>query len=200
MSLFITFEGPDGAGKSTQVEMLRTALARRDPVVVREPGGTLVGERVRDLLLHGGFDIAPEAEMYLYMASRAQLVADVIAPALAAGRLVIADRYHDTTLAYQGGGRGLNTWWPASFPRPDRTILLRLPDPDACFYRLSLANRRADRLESAGHEFHHRVIEAYDRLAADEPARWVVLDGELPRDDLHEQVMAAVDGLLVAKL
>jgi dTMP kinase len=178
--------------------MLRAALAGRNPVVVREPGGTRVGERVRELLLHGGVDFAPEAEMLLYMASRAQLVAEVIGPALEAGRLVIADRYHDTTLAYQGGGRGLDTWWPKSFPKPDRTILLRLPDPEAGFNRLRLGNRQADRLESAGLDFHHRVVEAYDRLAAAEPMRWIVLDAQLPPDDLHEQVMAAVDGLLVA--
>src|SRR6266851_6401634 len=125
--LFITFEGPEGAGKSTQVELLRQALVAREPVVTREPGGTPVGERIRDLLLHSGLTMAPEAEMLLFMASRAELVSRVIAPALAAGRVVIADRYHDTTLAYQGGARGVPTWWPESFPRPDRTFLLDLP-------------------------------------------------------------------------
>src|SRR5205807_7245284 len=125
--LFITFEGPEGAGKSTQVELLRAALSARDPVVTREPGGTPLGERVRALLLHDGVAMSGEAEMHLFMAARAELVARVIAPALATGRIVIADRYHDSTLAYQGGARGAPATWPASFPRPDRTFLLELP-------------------------------------------------------------------------
>lgn len=105
MGLLITFEGPEGSGKSTQVELLGKALFDLSPVLVREPGGTEVGERIRDILLNGNFEIDPEAEMYLFMAARRQLIADVIVPALEEGRIVIADRYHDSTLAYQGGGR-----------------------------------------------------------------------------------------------
>src|SRR5439155_6547762 len=103
--LFITFEGTEGSGKTTQAELLGEWLSRHDPVAVREPGGTELGEQIRDVLLYKGLEIDPEAEMYLFMASRRQLIAEVIVPALAAGQIVIADRYHDSTLAYQGGAR-----------------------------------------------------------------------------------------------
>jgi dTMP kinase len=194
-SLFITFEGPEGAGKSTQVELLRQALAAREPVVTREPGGTPLGERIRDLLLHSGLDMAPEAEMLLFMASRAELVARVIAPALAAGRIVIADRYHDTTLAYQGGARGVPTWWPASFPRPDRTFLLDLP-AEAGLERVRRSGRTADRLESEALAFHRAVVAAYRRMADAEPERLVRLDAACPPAEVHATVMESLAGLL----
>ena len=196
--MFITFEGPEGAGKSTQVELLRMALADREPIVLREPGGTPLGERIRDLLLHSGVAMTPEAEMLLFMASRAELVSRVIAPALAAGRVVIADRYHDTTLAYQGGARGLATWWPESFPRPDRTFLLDLP-AEAGLERVQRSGRAADRLESESLEFHRAVVGAYHRLAAAEPERWVRLDAGCPPEEVHAAVMASVAGLLATK-
>ncbi len=177
--VFITFEGPEGAGKSTQVELLRQALAAREPVVTREPGGTPVGERIRDLLLHSGLTMAPEAEMLLFMASRAEL-----------------DRYHDTTLAYQGGARGVPTWWPESFPRPDRTFLLDLP-AEAGLERLRRSRPSADRLESEDVEFHRAVVRAYRRLAEAEPERWVRLDASRPADEVHAAVMASLDSLLV---
>lgn len=188
---FISFEGPEGAGKSTQVDLLRAKVAGLEPVVVREPGGTELGERIRELLLHSGLSMSPEAEMYLFMASRAELVATVIAPALAAGRLVIADRYHDSTIAYQGGGRGIDVRWPDSFPRPDLTFLLVL-DAGAGLGRLG----GRDRLESESLDFHRAVIAAYDRLSAAEPERYVRLDASLPEDDLHLQVMERVSNLL----
>ena len=125
--LFITFEGTEGSGKTTQVELLGEKLSRRQPVVVREPGGTELGERMRDVLLMSGMQLDGEAEMYLFMAARRQLLQELITPALALGRIVIADRYHDSTLAYQGGGRGVPVIWPATFPRPDMTFLLALP-------------------------------------------------------------------------
>src|SRR5260370_14016502 len=126
-ALFITFEGTEGWGKTTQAELLGEWLAKRDAVVVREPGGTELGEQIREVLLYKGLEIDAEAEMYLFMASRRQLIADVIAPALAAGKIVIADRYHDSTLAYQGGARGVPTTWPSTFPLPDITFLLSGP-------------------------------------------------------------------------
>ncbi|OLC15450.1 MAG: dTMP kinase, partial [Actinobacteria bacterium 13_1_40CM_66_12] len=116
--LFITFEGPEGSGKTTQVELLGAALANREPVLVREPGGNELGERIREIVLYGALELDAEAEMYLFMAARRQLIAEVIAPALAAGQIVVADRYHDSTLAYQGGARGVPTTWPSTFPRP----------------------------------------------------------------------------------
>jgi dTMP kinase len=194
--LLVTFEGIEGAGKSTQVELLRRALAGHDPVVVREPGGTPLGERLRQLLLAPGPGPSPEAEMYLFMAARAELVARVIEPALAEGRIVIADRYHDSTLAYQGGGRGLATWWPAGFPRPRRTFLLDLPP------ELGLARRRRqgapDRLEAENLAFHRSVANAYRELAAAEPGRFVRLDATRPAEELHARVMGEVAGLLPA--
>lgn len=179
------------------MELLRGALAAREPVLVREPGGTALGERIRDLLLHSGLDMAPEAEMLLFMASRAELVARVIGPALAAGKIVIADRYHDTTLAYQGGARGVPTWWPASFPRPDRTFLLDLP-AEAGLDRVRQSGRRADRMESEAAAFHQAVVRAYRELAEAEPARWVRLDASCPPDEVHAAVMASLAGALAS--
>jgi len=194
-ALFVSFEGPEGAGKSTQVELLRAALVDRQTVVTREPGGTPLGERIRDLLLHSGIDMTPEAEMLLFMAARAELVGRVIGPALVHGRIVIADRYHDSTLAYQGGARGVATWWPASFPRPDRTFLLEL-EPEVGLERAGRSGRTADRLESEDLEFHRAVSAAYRRLADTEPARFVRLDARRPRDEIHHAVLAELSGLL----
>lgn len=193
--MFITFEGPEGAGKSTQVELLRAALADRHPVVTREPGGTDLGERVRGLLLHSEVAMAPETEMLLFMAARAELVARVIRPALLARRVVIADRYHDSTLAYQGGARGAPAWWPESFPRPDRTFLLELT-PEVGLERLGSRGGKADRLESENMEFHRAVLCAYRRLAAAEPDRFVRLDATRPPREIHAAVMTEVSGLL----
>src|SRR2546423_15406134 len=125
--LFITFEGTEGSGKTTQAELLGEWLTKRDPVVVREPGGTELGEQIRDVLLYKGLEIDPEAEMYLFMASRRQLIGEVIAPALAAGQVVVADRHHDSTLAYHGGAPGVPTASPPTFPRPAITFLLEGP-------------------------------------------------------------------------
>ncbi|MGH7904413.1 MAG: dTMP kinase [Candidatus Dormibacteraceae bacterium] len=186
--LFVTFEGPEGAGKSTQVELLRRALASSEPVVVREPGGTELGERIRELLLHDGHARAPAAEMHLFMAARAEIVAAVVEPALRDGRLVIADRYHDSTLAYQGGGRGIEAPWPAYFPRPDLTFLLDLPVAEGR-RRQAAAGRAPDRLESESLEFHRAVMAAYRRLAAADPVRWVVLDARPPAGAVHDLVL-----------
>jgi dTMP kinase len=188
--LFLTFEGPEGVGKSTQVEMLRHALAEHDPLVVREPGGTALGERIRHLVLHARA-MSPAAEMYLFMAARSELLAEHIQPALAAGRVVIADRYHDSTLAYQGGGRGVEVRWPESFPRPDLTFLLVL-DAGQGLDRL----RGRDRLESESLDFHRAVIAAYDRLSQAEPDRYVRLDASQSEAELHSQVMERVSSLL----
>ena len=195
--LFVTFEGVDGTGKTTQAEMLGQSLASSDPVVVREPGGTELGERMREVLLYGGMELDAEAEMYLFMAARAQLVHEVIAPALAAGQVVIADRYHDSTLAYQGGGRGLDTFWPASFPKPDMTFLMELPVEGGRLRQL-VAGKRADRVESEPSDFHERVADAYDRLAAAEPQRFVRVDARDTRENIHSIVKNRVDELLAA--
>src|SRR6266480_6302869 len=185
--LFITFEGNEGSGKTTQAEMLGEWLAPHEPVVIREPGGTELGEHIRDVLLYKGLAIDPEAEMYLFMAARRQLIAEVIAPALAAGQVVIADRYHDSTLAYQGGARGLHTVWPDTFPRPDITFLLEGP-VEAGMGRHEDAGRSKDRMEQESINFHRKVAQEYDRLAAAEPKRFVRLDATGSRDKIHFEV------------
>lgn len=193
--LFITFEGVEGSGKTTQVELLGEALATRDVVIVREPGGTELGERMRDVLLFGGMAIDREAEMYLFMAARAQVVHEVIEPALRAGRIVIADRYHDSTLAYQGGGRGLSVYWPPSFPRPDVTFLVSVP-VEVGHTRMLLAGKHPDRVERESLEFHQRVADEYARIAKADPQRYTVLDGTESQAEVHASVMERVDRAL----
>ncbi len=194
--LFVTFEGPEGSGKSTQIDLLRSALAGRNPLIVREPGGTELGERLRDLLLHSEHRMSAEAEMYLFMAARAELLASRIRPALAEGRIVIADRYHDSTLAYQGGGRRARTFWPPDFPVPDRTFLLALPSESG----LERQRERgaADRLEQEPLQFHRAVAAAYEVMARDDPRRWRRLDAQLPPEELHRQVMESLQAFFEA--
>ena len=193
--LFITFEGTEGSGKTTQAELLADWLSKQDPVLVREPGGTELSEQIRDVLLYRGLQIDPEAEMYLFMASRRQLIAEVIEPALAAGQIVIADRYHDSTLAYQGGGRGVATSWPPTFPKPDVTFLL-VGDVEAGLGRHEAAGKSKDRMEQESLDFHHRVAEAYERLAAAEPDRFVRFDATGSRDKIHLEVRDRLKPLL----
>jgi dTMP kinase len=193
--LFITFEGTEGSGKTTQAELLGEWLAKRDPVVVREPGGTELGEQIREVLLYKGLEIDAEAEMYLFMASRRQLIADVIAPALAAGKIVIADRYHDSTLAYQGGARGVPATWPSTFPRPDITFLLSGP-VEAGLSRHEQAGKSKDRMEQESIDFHIKVADAYERMAAAEPKRFVRLDATGSRDKIHLEVRDHLKTLL----
>ena len=196
--LFITFEGTEGSGKTTQAELLGEWLAKRDPVVVREPGGTELGEQIRDVLLYKGLEIDAEAETYLFMASRRQLIAEVIAPALASGQVVIADRFHDSTLAYQGGGRGIPTTWPPTFPRPDITFLLEGP-VETGLSRHEQAGKSKDRMEQESIDFHRKVAEAYDKLATAEPSRFVRLDATGSRDKIHLEVRDHLKPLLEGK-
>jgi len=196
--LFITFEGTEGSGKTTQVEMLGEWLSSHDPVVIREPGGTELGERIREVVLYAGLVLDAEAEMYLFMAARRQLIGEVIAPALDAGQIVIADRYHDSTLAYQGGARGVPTSWPPTFPRPDVTFLLEGPVEKGLERHVS-AGKAPDRMESESIEFHRKVADAYGKLAAAEPARFVRLDATGSREKIHfevkDRLTPLVDGL-----
>ena len=132
-----------------------------------------------------------EAEMYLFMAARRQLLQELINPALALGRIVIADRYHDSTLAYQGGGRRLATTWPATFPRPDMTFFLALPVHKGLERQLG-AGKTADRVERESIEFHKRVAAEYERIAAAEPKRITRLDASETREAVHHKVMSRV--------
>jgi dTMP kinase len=191
----ITFEGGEGSGKTTQAELLGDWLSSRNPIVVREPGGTELGERIREVVLYAGLEIDAEAEMYLFMASRRQLIAEVIAPALEKGQIVIADRYHDSTLAYQGGARGVPASWPPTFPRPDITFLLTGP-VETGLGRHEDAGKAKDRMELESIDFHRKVAEAYDRLAAAEPSRFVRLDASGSKEKIHLEVRDRVTPLL----
>jgi dTMP kinase len=190
--MFVTFEGIDGSGKTTQVELLRQELERRghEVVATREPGGTALGEGIRELVLHG-VDMVAWAEAALYAAARAQLVSEVIAPALERGAVVLCDRYVDSSLAYQGTGRGLGldrvlelNLNAVAGLLPDTTFLLAI-DPDAAAGRSSA---QLDRIEREGTEFMHRVDEAYRGLATAYPQRIVVLDGARPPATLAREI------------
>jgi dTMP kinase len=179
--MFVTFEGIDGSGKTTQVELLRPELERRghEVVATREPGGTALGEGIRELVLHG-VDMVAWAEASLYAAARAQLVDEVIVPALDRGAVVLCDRYVDSSLAYQGTGRGLGldrvlelNMNAVAGLLPDTTFLLAI-DPEAAAGRSSA---QLDRIEREGMEFMRRVDVAYRELATRFPQRIVVLDG-----------------------
>jgi dTMP kinase len=194
--MFVTFEGLDGSGKSTQAELLCARLEAEGEQVVstREPGGTELGEQIRKLVLHGGH-VTPWAEALLYAASRAQHVDEVIRPALDRGASVICDRYVDSSVAYQGVARGLGLQRVLDLNLaavegllPVRTFLLRL-DPAAVPTRLQ---REHDRLEREGDEFHGRVDDGYRELAELFPERIVVLDATRPRDELAEEVYGAL--------
>jgi len=200
----ITFEGPEGGGKTTQQEMLRRHLEKQGwrPLCLREPGATMVSERIRALLLDpslGG--VSARTEALLFCASRAELVESRIRPALGAGQVVLCDRYTDSTLAYQGYGRGLpldrlaeaNAFATAGL-QPDLTLLLDLP------VEVGLRRKReaseTNRMEAQGLGFHRRVREGFLTLAAADPNRWRVIDATLPPGAVAQQVRQHVDVLL----
>lgn len=202
--LFLTFEGGDGSGKSTQAALLEEWLLSQGRTVVRtrEPGGTDVGNEIREIVLHRRGDIAPRAEALLYAADRAQHVSHVVRPALERGEIVLQDRYLDSSVAYQGVGRELESdeirrlsLWAAEGLLPDVTVLLDL-DVSIGRSRLDDARTRYDRLESEAAEFHSRVRDAYLALAAAEPARFLVLDAALPVEELAALVRARVSAAL----
>jgi dTMP kinase len=204
--LFITFEGGDGCGKSTQLGLVAARLeaAGRAAVSVREPGGTPFAEAARALLLDGDAKPSPLSEVFLIEAARADLVRAVIAPALAAGRIVLCDRHTDSTLAYQGSGRGLDLELLRAMNRaaapglaPDLTLLYDL-DPQVALARRAAAPGRRNRLDQEPIEFHRRVREGFLALARGEPGRFVVLDGSLDPATLEERSWAAVQAVLSA--
>lgn len=206
---FITFEGGEGCGKSTQVQRLKAALEQKGVQVLltREPGGTRLAELIRSLLKDEAEDPpCDRAELLLFLAARAQLVKNVIRPALEAGTWVVSDRFSDSTLAYQGYGRGLSldviraaNDFACEGLKPDRTILLDV-DPVTSQERMrgreASTNTKADRIERAGDDFHARLRKGFLELAAAEPSRIVTIDASGTEDDVWERVWKSLTHML----
>ena len=202
--VFITFEGGDGAGKTTQIDKLRGWLERQGHTVVvtREPGGTDIGVELRNIVLHHRGFLAPRAEALLYAADRAHHIHTVVRPALERGEVVVQDRYFDSSVAYQGAGRVLSedevrdlSLWATESLRPQLTVVLDIPS-DIARQRRDSDNRVFDRLEAEADDFHERVRQAYHRLADAEPDRFLMIDGQRPIDDIHAEVVSRVSALL----
>jgi dTMP kinase len=205
--LFLSFEGGEAAGKSVQAARLAESLGTRGRGVVltREPGGTPFAERIRDVLLHArDIDLAPEAQALLFSAARAQHMRDVIRPALAEGKIVIADRYFDSTLAYQGYGLGADLDGLRAMTRfavgalvPERTFLIDVPVA-VTLSRLGARSGMArwDRFHGDDRAFYERVRDGYLRLAAAEPGRFVVVNGDRPEETVAADIRRQVEELL----
>lgn len=202
--LFLTLEGGDGSGKSTQMGALTAWLEQQGRTVVqsREPGGSDLGLELRDIILHRRGYMAPRAEALLYAADRAHNIATIVRPALDRGDVVIQDRYLDSSVAYQGAGRVLDptevrdvSLWASEGLLPDLTVVLDL-DPAVGRERLTESRTRYDRLEAEGADFHERVRAAYLELAAAEPKRFLVLDATRPVEELQRRIRDRVSHLL----
>jgi dTMP kinase len=198
--LFIAIEGAEGCGKSTQVGLLTEALSKKgiDVIATREPGGTLLGERVRELVLETLSEpIEPRAEALLMAAQRAQHVARLIRPSLEAGKTVVVDRFSGSTLAYQGAGRGLDSAglvnildWATDGLWPDLNLLLDVPEEVAFARRC--ARESNDRFEKERRDFHARVMEGFRELARSESSTWAVIDATGTPEEVLERVLQAV--------
>ena len=202
--LFITFEGGDGTGKSTQVRLLTQWLAEQGRAVVttREPGGTEVGIALRDIVLHHRGEVDPRAEALLYAADRAQHIGTLVRPALERGDVVVQDRYIDSSVAYQGAGRVLDaveikriSLWATGDLIPDLTVLLDLPG-DVARARLAKEQKTFDRLENEHDDFHERVRAGFLQLAAAEPHRFLVVDATQDIDQIAHVIRDRVGALL----
>ena len=203
--MFITLEGPEGSGKSTQLRLLTTFLREHgfNVVATREPGGTPIGDEIRGILHHvDNTAMSPITEVLLYAASRAQLVSEIIRPALVAGKLVICDRYIDSTFAYQGYGRGLDqdmlkalTSIATDDLRPDLTLLLDVEVSTGLARRLS-EGEEMNRLDLEETAFHERVRRGYHRLAQSQPDRWEIVDAGREVDAIQADVRRIVSSRL----
>jgi dTMP kinase len=202
--LFITFEGGDGSGKTTQITMLATWLEKHGHTVcvTREPGGTDLGLELREIILHSTGFISPRAEALLYAADRAHHIHTIVRPALERGEVVVQDRYLDSSVAYQGAGRvldpgeveGLSLWATENLV-PDVTFLLDVPARVAKD-RQGQTERKFDRLEAEALDFHERVRESYLARASDDPERVVVIDGTAAIEDIHQIITQKVSDLV----
>ncbi len=202
--LFITFEGGDGSGKTTQINLLATWLEAQGQTVVltREPGGTDLGVELRNIVLHRKGFIAPRAEALLYAADRSHHIHSLVRPALERGEVVVQDRYLDSSVAYQGAGRVLDpeevrelSLWATERLMPNLTVLLDVP-ASVAKARQAQTEREYDRLEAEAEDFHTRVRESYLSLAAAEPERFLVVNGELPIEEIHHSIITKVSDLL----
>ena len=201
---FITFEGGDGAGKTTQIELLKSWLVDQGHTVVltREPGGTELGVQLREIILHSTGFIAPRSEALLYAADRAHHVKTVVRPALERGDIVLQDRYLDSSVAYQGAGRVLDpaeveelSMWAVERLLPELTILLDVPAQTAKD-RQSSSERKFDRLEAEDLDFHERVRQSYLDRAAEHSDRFLVIDGTRPIEAIHQEITQRVSQLV----
>src|SRR5688572_12005079 len=203
--MFIAFEGPDGSGKTTQVAYIAEILRGRGYKVLhaREPGGTAIGDQIRDVLHNlKNEGMNPRAELLLYNASRAQIVAEAIRPHLEDGGLVICDRFFDSTMAYQGYGHGLDLTtlraivdFATGGLRPDLTFFLDISAEEGIQRRLSAMDKGGEwtRLDAMGEAFHKRVREGYHKLIADEPERWVTIDAAQPVEKVQADILKLLD-------
>ena len=206
--LFLSFEGGEGSGKSHQARRLADELrtAGRDVLLTREPGGTAAGERLREIVLHAKeIPLSPEAQVLLYSTARAQIVREVIEPALDAGKIVIADRFFDSTLAYQGYGHGIPleqiravTQLAVAGLVPDRTFVLDIPVETGLSRSGWQRRSQWDRFEVLDQSFHERVRMGYLELARSEPTRFVVIKADRDEAQVAQDVRRAVDALLGA--
>jgi dTMP kinase len=202
--LFLTFEGGDGSGKTTQINRLVAWLESQGQTVVltREPGGTDLGVELRNIVMHRKGFIAPRAEALLYAADRSHHIHTLVRPALERGDIVVQDRYLDSSVAYQGAGRVLDpdevrelSLWGTERLMPDLTVLLDVP-ASVAKARQAAEDRDYDRLEAEAEEFHTRVRESYLALAEAEPGRFLVVNGELPIEEIHQVIITRVSDLL----
>ncbi|MCD6508601.1 dTMP kinase [Candidatus Poribacteria bacterium] len=201
--MFITFEGIEGSGKSTQAKLLVEYLRGKglNVILTREPGGVELSERIRSILIETGLDISPRAELLLFLASRAQHTDELIRPSLQKGHIVVCDRYIDASVAYQGYGRGLSIEmikrlndWATGGIRPNLTVLLDL-SPEEGLKRVR-TSKKTDRIEGENLEFHRRVREGYLEIARSDPDRFLVLDATRSMEEIQRFIREAVEACL----
>ena len=197
--MFITFEGPDGSGKTTQLNGLMPVLEKQglDVIRTREPGGTEIGDQIRSVIMDMK-NMTPRAEILLFCASRAQLVEELIRPSLAAGKIILCDRYADSTMAYQGYGHGLDRealgqllHFATGGLKPDLTLLFDIPSEAGLRRRLS-NHEEWNRMDDYALQFHERVRNGYLEMAAAEPDRYVIINADRSKEEIHKEVVLTV--------